>query len=189
MHRNSQLRYYNRDYIYFITTNTYARFPFFTDDTICKLFIEELNLCKQVKQFKLYAFNILHDHVHLLLRPCEKYNVSQVMKSLKENFSRDVNRIIVPGIYRDNSSSSETSTSRLRINTFIKMFSNSSLFCNLPKFKLQRSFHDHIIRDEEDFGSHYHYTVYNHIKHKYSKEHTYTSLSYPKLVDIVSEEF
>jgi len=42
LHRNFQKRFYNKGYIYFITTNTDKRFPFFEEEIFCELFIENL---------------------------------------------------------------------------------------------------------------------------------------------------
>ncbi|MFH1427792.1 MAG: transposase, partial [Patescibacteria group bacterium] len=91
IHRNSQHRFYNKDYIYFITTNTHKRFPFFEEDMLCQLFIANLRLGKILKNFKLFGFIIIPDHVHLMLKPEGKFNISKIMQFLKRHFSRDIN--------------------------------------------------------------------------------------------------
>jgi REP element-mobilizing transposase RayT len=75
MHRNSQKRIIQLDTTYFITTITKDRFPYFENDVLCKLFIEELKICKKLKEFNLYTFCILKDHIHLMIEPNEKYNI------------------------------------------------------------------------------------------------------------------
>ncbi|MCX6796011.1 MAG: transposase, partial [Candidatus Falkowbacteria bacterium] len=72
LHRNSQKRFYNSDYFYFITTVTFKRFPFFKEELFCRLLIDNLLNCKNIKKFKLFAFTILSDHVHLLIKPNEQ---------------------------------------------------------------------------------------------------------------------
>jgi hypothetical protein len=52
-----------------------------------------------------------------------------------------------------------------------------------PPFKWQKSFHDHIIRDETDFNHHYHYAVYNFLKHGLPRNWKYTSLRCPEITD------
>jgi len=42
LHRHSQKRFYGEGKIYFITTNTFKRFPYFKEDLFCELFIENL---------------------------------------------------------------------------------------------------------------------------------------------------
>jgi len=53
----------------------------------------------------------------------------------------------------------------------------------IPKFKWQKSYHDHIIRDEEDFENHYNYTVYNFQKHNSPSDWKYTLLNYNDLIN------
>ena len=50
----------------------------------------------------------------------------------------------------------------------------------MPKFKWQKSFYDHVIRDEKDFLKHLNYIVFNCVKHKvcYNEEkYKWTSLN------------
>ena len=49
---------------------------------------------KSLKGFKLYGFLVIYDHVNLLIEPGDEFNISQVMKSLKENISRNINIIM-----------------------------------------------------------------------------------------------
>jgi len=129
------------------------------------LFIEELKLCKKLKQFELYAFSVIYDHVNLLFQPSKKYNISKVMKSLKENVSRDINYVIF-NEYRGG----DTSTCRLPIRRIIDdcrlgYIQKHKQAQALPKFQWQKSFYDHIIRNEQDFQNHYYYTKHNPFKH------------------------
>ncbi len=52
-----------------------------------------------------------------------------------------------------------------------------------PKFKWQKSFHDHIIREENDLNNHWNYTMYNFIKHDLPENWKYTGLNFPELID------
>ena len=47
---------------------------------------------------------------------------------------------------------------------------------SFPKFKWQKSFYDHVIRDQDDFWRHFQYTIYNHKKHGLPEDWKYTSL-------------
>ena len=176
-HRNSQRRIYLDNAVYFITFKTYGNFPYFKLPIFCDLFVEELMLCKTIKQFELYAYNVLYDHVHLLLKPRRKYNITKIIKSLKENASRDINYVIT-GRYNVG----DTSTCRLHVRGFInecrKKFVNQygTNQIHFPPFKWQQSFHDHVIRNEKDFANHYNYVVYNHQKHGLPENWKYTSL-------------
>lgn len=177
LHRNSQKRIYGEGYIYFITTNTYRRFPYFREETFCELFIDSLKICKELKKFKLYGFVVLPEHVHLLIEPGEEYNISQVMQALKKNISQDVNKVI--GFYPEG----ENSNSRLRkVDVSIYKYNK---FVNFPKFQWHQSYYDHIIRDEDDFRQHTEYIWWNPEKHgiidnwqnyKYSSYYNYQNL-------------
>ncbi|MDD5071665.1 MAG: transposase [Patescibacteria group bacterium] len=172
LHRNSQKRFYGPNKIYFITTNTDNRFPFFKEDLFCELFIDNLKICKKIKDFKLYGFIVIPDHIHLLLEPIGKFNISQTMQFLKRHFSRNANFIL--NNYNNNEGEvcyeeGEIGQSRLQekykifeniINEHdkkLKEIKNKFLQKNFNdkfigyEFKWQSSFYDHVIRDEEDF--------------------------------------
>lgn len=67
-HRNSQKRIHTRDKIYFITTNTKDRYPYFEEDVLCNLLVLHLELCVLLYYINIYAYKINPEHVHLLLQ-------------------------------------------------------------------------------------------------------------------------
>ena len=124
------------------------------------------------------------------------------MKSLKENISRNIN--IVMGFTQKSNMVNEGDTMSCRLrcgeaddknksinnhhktidkfhNQFIKKYGQNQTI--IPKFKWQKSYYDHIIRNKKDFEYHYNYTVYNFQKHKLPDDWKYTSLNYENLVD------
>jgi REP element-mobilizing transposase RayT len=184
LHRNSQKRYYELGNIYFIVTKTFQNFPYFKEPIFCDLLIEELRICKKLKEFKLFAFCLIYDHLNLLIQPGDKFNISIIIKSLKENISRDINYVIFNYI-----NEGDTSTCRLPVRKLLGDFRDKFVTKHgrsqntIPRFKWQKSFHDHIIRDEKDFNNHFDYTVYNFKKHNLPDDWPYTSLNYKDLVD------
>jgi len=178
LHQNSQKRYYIPGSVYFITINTFNKFSYFKQEILCELFIDDLKICKKLKQFELLGFCLLFDHIHLLIQPNDGYNISQIMESLKGNSSRNINKIIgfswVEG---------DPTLGRLRLfrNNFINKYGIDK--STLPIFKWQKSFHDHIIRNDKDLVNHYNYTVYNFKKHNLPDNWKYTSLNYQELID------
>ena len=183
-HRNSQKRDFMDNNVYFIVTKTFQNFPYFKELIFCELLVEELKLCKEVKKFKLYGFCIIYDHLNLMIHPNNEFNISEIMKSLKENISRDINYIIM-----NSHNEGDTSTCRLRMQDLIKNYQTKFIQKHgqnqtlIPKFKWQKSFYDHIIRDAKDFKNHHHYTIYNFQKHKLPENWKYTSLNYEELVN------
>lgn len=56
-----------------------------------------------------------------------------------------------------------------------------------PKFKWQKSFYDHIIRNEKDYEHHWNYTMNNFLKHNLPKEWKYSGLNCPELIDDIND--
>ena len=183
LHRNSQKRYYLKDTVYFITTNTYQGLEYFKEPILCDLLIENLRICKELKQFSLYAFCVLYNHVHLLLKPENKYNISKIMQNLKMNTARNINKII-----NHKQIEGENTYSRLRLNKYyqqsIQIYDKNQII--ITKFIWQQSYHDHIIRNYCDLENHYRYTADNFQKHGLPMDWLYTSLNYPDLIDLTS---
>ena len=94
LHRNSQKRIYREAFTYFIITKTHQNYPYFKEEIFCDLFIEELKLCKKLKEFRLYGFSIIYDHFNLLIQPNNKYNISKILHYLKKNSSKNINKIM-----------------------------------------------------------------------------------------------
>jgi REP element-mobilizing transposase RayT len=176
---------YLEGYPYFITTITYKREHYFEFPLLAELFISDLRYAESLKQFVLHGYSVLPDHVHLLLTPSPKANYSEIMRSLKTNYARDANDIIFG---RNNYKTSAGDVAPRRLQTeksptsqnktipqtlinrnnifrqrFIETYGNN---CNMPFFKWQKTFRDHIIRNQEDFNHHLSYIYQNAVKHQ-----------------------
>ncbi len=64
--------------------------------------------------------------------------------------------------------------------------SNSRLQKEGKKFQRQKSFHDHIIRNEWDFVQHLKYIQFNYLKHDMPEDRKYTSYKNNKLIDYLN---
>lgn len=171
-HRDSQKRIYQENAVYFITCNIQDRFPFFSPEEpshriLCSLLVEELRLAKRLKKFESFAFTTMYNHIHLIIKPGNTYNVSKCIHTIKRHFSRDCN--ILLGYENINKTltnyEGEHRDARLRVNKVIQNNIGNRVFQSFPKFKWQRSFHDHIIRNQKDFDNHFNYIANNHLKH------------------------
>jgi len=96
-HRNSQKRYYIDNAVYFITTVTHQRFPYFIEPLLLELFVHDLLFAAKLKECDILGYTVMPDHVHLLLRPRGKWNISKFMATLKRNVARDINIILSNG--------------------------------------------------------------------------------------------
>jgi len=174
-HRNSQKRIYLSETTYFITTVTENRYPWFENEILCNLFVDQLLLCRNFKGFDLFGFAVMWDHVHLMIRPAMgEYNYSEIMKSLKKQFTHNVNRVMgFNDLNNQNKTSYKNGISQHqfeiwdeKMNLYRQQFITQYGFDqNIPKFKWQKSFHDHYIRDERDFWAHVNYIKYQWSKH------------------------
>jgi REP element-mobilizing transposase RayT len=191
-HRNSQKRFYGQDYIYFVVSKTYNNYPYFKEQILCDLFIEELKLCKSLKKFRLYGFCIVYDHINLLLQPSDEFNISKVMQSIKKETSRDINYVIgnegdIPECRLQGKQYSEqyhqifcTPNLSNFHDQFFKKYKNRAPF---PKFNWQKSYYDHVIRNGRDFENHWNYTSYNYSKHSMDENWRYCTENYWNLID------
>jgi len=164
IHKNSQKRYHNPSYIYFITVNTKDKQSFFREKIWCNLWIEELQILKKLKPFKLFGFCLNHDHFHMLLQCNEKHNISQVMQSFKKNFSQDANKIIqdLPA-----GANSDSRLQKVNLDDFREKYKNAS---TQKKFYWQKSFHDRVIRNELELENFREYILNNPINWAMDRE-------------------
>ena len=189
--RNSQKRL-EGEYTYFVTCKTHDNYPYFENEILCELFIEELFLSKQLKKFKLHAFCLLYDHFHLMVTPdYEVCDMSKVMQFLKRHVSRNINIILDTDNIKQSHNEGDIGQCRLhpgwifdefdtKIIEFKSQIENSNL---IPHFKWQKSYHDHAIRGLKDYQKHYDYTVTNFHKHKLRMDWKYVSTNFEDRCD------
>lgn len=185
--RKKIVRFYDAGTVYFVTSKTRNNFPFFAESCLAEIFIAELKYNKKLHGFSLYTFCLLPDHFHLLLKPSETINISQVMKTLKENMSRDINRAMFYGLPGIGATAPSPLPGELTLmpehagKFLLRQYGKPWL--HFPKFAWQKSFHDHTIRSERDYQYHYRYTAYNFRHHNLPENWRYTSLNYPEMLD------
>ena len=162
---------------YFITTNTYRHRKIFVDEKKVLLLLGCISHLERRGYLKLYAWVILLDHLHLLLEVTGRKNVSELMQSIKGNFSWMVNG----GAEKMNDAHARKHELRigkheLRIgkhelragNTYYLPAEQAFQPAQRKHEKIwQSSFYDHIIRDEQDFNNHLNYIQNNPVKHGY----------------------
>jgi REP element-mobilizing transposase RayT len=188
LHRNSQ-KSYRPGATYFITSVTYERYPYFEEAILADLLVLNIWFARELKQFDLYGYTVLPEHMHLMFKPIGPINHSMAMQNIKRVFSLQANQIIFssamnggpPGgedIYPHPQGGKQQNPyetlewsnllSRLR-DDFTQKHGASHLF---PKFKWQKSFRDHLIRGNADFENHLRYVYRNAVKHQLVEEPT-----------------
>ena len=74
---------------HYLTFVTFQRVPIFKSEVICQFFIDSLKDTKRELPFKLVAYVIMLDHVHLILNP-ESKNIELLGKTLKGKFAKKI---------------------------------------------------------------------------------------------------
>jgi putative transposase len=87
-------RYYEPNQIVFITQVVHNRMPAFKNPQHLDLLIETLRNVKELHPFDMLAYVFLSDHFHILIKPTGKTNFSQIMHSLKYNFTNSYKQIL-----------------------------------------------------------------------------------------------
>jgi putative transposase len=101
------------DDIHFVTFKTYKNQSYFKDNKCCQLFLENLDKLRFKFNFKIFAFCIMPDHVHLLIYPrvaansfaaqdqatnefvaTQKQNISFLIKNIKGVSARKINKYL-----------------------------------------------------------------------------------------------
>lgn len=85
-------RYFLPNSIVFITQNVYRRQRVFDDEEWMQLLRETLHTSKKLYPFTMLAYVFLPDHFHLLIKPSVGVTFSQIMHSLKPNFTKAYKR-------------------------------------------------------------------------------------------------
>ncbi|KAA3633116.1 MAG: hypothetical protein DWP97_09790 [Calditrichaeota bacterium] len=157
IHKNSQKRIIVPNAIYFVTTNTYNKFQYFKNVRITHQLIKDIWYVQRVKSFELFGYKINPDHIHILIQP-KVENISECMRSLKTNSSRNINKLIISEL-------EQMSSSNLKARSRDRAFKVDKVFLSIPPFKWQKSYIDHIIRGEQDFIQHLKYLQNQSVKH------------------------
>jgi putative transposase len=76
---------------HFLTFSCWKRRPFLTDRHTCSEFIKALDEARRIEQFDIWAYVLMPEHVHLLIRPRrERYDMANILRRIKEKCSRDI---------------------------------------------------------------------------------------------------
>jgi putative transposase len=92
-HRKTRQRFENEREVRFLTFSCFQHLALFENDAIKDKFVEVLEAVRRKTRFRLYAWVIMPDHVHLLIEPSlPDYPVATILKELKGSFANIVLR-------------------------------------------------------------------------------------------------
>lgn len=72
------------DHLYFITTSAIRHIHLFQSDVMKRILVDSLNTGRILGHYALFAFVIMPNHIHLLLRCLDKYSPSDVVREYKK---------------------------------------------------------------------------------------------------------
>ena len=160
-HKNSQKRYYLENAIYFVTTRTFEDRKIFSNENNCQVLVKIIFEVSKEYKCHIYGFVIIPNHVHILMQPANT-TISKIMNIIKGRSARIINS----KQYGGSIPASAPSGARYHEGERKRSLTGSGAI----RHAWQKSFHDHIIRDENDFNTHIEYLRYNPIKHGLVKD-------------------
>ncbi len=87
-HRKS---YNTPGHVHFLTFSCWQQLQFLKRSEICREFIKALDIARSLEQFDLWAYVVMPEHVHLLVRPREvPYKIARILRRIKEGFARQM---------------------------------------------------------------------------------------------------
>lgn len=89
-------KHYAQNGTFHVTTNAKGKLPLLTLNGVPELLIDNLMMTRSVQKAEVYAFCILPNHMHILMRPGER-GLSDFMRSFKCNSSLDIRRLLRSG--------------------------------------------------------------------------------------------
>ena len=87
-------RYYIPGSAVFITQVVQNRQPVFRDARNLQLLNETLYNVKRIHPFNMLGYVFLFEHFHVIIQPTGKSNFSDIMRSLKMNFTREYKKLL-----------------------------------------------------------------------------------------------
>jgi len=83
----------NPSHSHFLTFSCWERRRFLSDRVTNADFTRALATAREMGQFDIWAYVLMPEHVHLLIRPRrEEYAMAEILRRIKEQFSRDILR-------------------------------------------------------------------------------------------------
>jgi len=76
-------------HLHFVTANTHKRIPLFRSPVLCREFFTSLSEIKIRFPFELFAYVLMPDHFHLLVRPSDG-DISRLVQKIKSLTARRV---------------------------------------------------------------------------------------------------
>ena len=69
--------------VYFVTTDTWERHAIFINTSLAEIVVGQIDSCRERGYYKLHAFVLMPDHLHVLLTPSNETSIEKAMQMIK----------------------------------------------------------------------------------------------------------
>jgi putative transposase len=69
--------------VYFVTTDTWERHAIFINNVLAAIVVEQIVSCRDRGFYKLHAFALMPEHLHVLLTPSDETSIEKAMQMIK----------------------------------------------------------------------------------------------------------
>jgi putative transposase len=76
--------------VYFATTDTWERHALFINTELARIIVEQIVSCRDRGFFKLHAYALMPEHLHLLLTPSDMTTIEKAMQMIKGGSSHRI---------------------------------------------------------------------------------------------------
>lgn len=87
-HRKTRRIYDRNGEAHFITFSCFRRKPLLSKERSCQWMVEAISLSRSKHPFDLWAWVIMPEHIHLVLRPHADVRISSILITMKQSISR-----------------------------------------------------------------------------------------------------
>ena len=85
----------NSNPLYFITTSTFKRHRFLTNNDVSRILVDEWSKCLDLHGWAIGSYVIMPDHVHFFCKSAtDKQNLSQMMQAWKQWTSKRIKKVL-----------------------------------------------------------------------------------------------
>ncbi|MCK9638941.1 MAG: transposase [Prolixibacteraceae bacterium] len=88
-------KFHNPDGLYFITFTVQGWVDVFTRNAYKDIVVENLAYCQKLKGLELFAWCIMSNHVHMIVRAEGKQSLSEILRDFKKHTSKAIFKAIV----------------------------------------------------------------------------------------------
>ncbi|OGY45573.1 MAG: hypothetical protein A3A24_00740 [Candidatus Buchananbacteria bacterium RIFCSPLOWO2_01_FULL_46_12] len=151
-------RFHLENQIYFVTSKTFNNKKVFSEKKNCLLFLKVLEGYRGKYKFQLFGYVVMPDHVHLLIQPSERMTISEIIHRIKGGFAY---RYLTVRNHKGSATRDDNVNKRVADPSWVG--AKRQRIREHPIW--QKSFYDHLIRNDKDFQEKLDYIHKNSLKH------------------------